>query len=346
MTTVGVVGAGKWGFNWVRTVARVPDIEFRWCCDLAEANLRRVQSQFPNVRTTSRLEDLLEDQTLDAVVVASSATTHATLAERLLDAGKSVMVEKPMTLETADADRLVALAAGKGLTLMVGHLMEYHPAIDYLCNMIDDDELGDIYYLYSQRLNLGTVRRDENAWWSLAPHDVSVACRLLREEPLSIQCRGQSVVTPNVHDVVFGTLEFPDGKLAHIHVSWLDPHKTRRLVVVGSKRMVCFDDTDPNHKITVYDKSVTVNDNAFESYAEWITMRQGDVIMPKIAGGEPLMIEAQHFLECVREGKTPLSDGVAGRRVVAALEAGQRSIEGQGTPVRLDECPAVATKVV
>src|ERR1700730_3561453 len=191
------------------------------------------------------------------------------------------MVEKPMTLVTGDSVKLVNLARLRNRVLMVGHLLEYHPATLYIKNMIDSGELGEVYYIYSQRLNLGTVRSDENAWWSLAPHDISVACRLLSEWPLSVQCRGQNVLQPDIADVVFATLEFPKGRIAHMHVSWLDPHKTRKLTVVGSRKMVVFDDTLPAYKVTVYDKGFQLNQN-ITSYADWITMRQGDIVIPKL----------------------------------------------------------------
>lgn len=336
MVTIAEIGAGKWGFNWVRALARIPNIEFRYCCDLMEASLERVRQQFPTVRTTSRLEDLLEDETLDAVVLATSAPTHYPMAKRLLEAGKHVMVEKPLTLATHEAEELTRLAQKRNRIIMVGHLLEYHPAILHIKEMIDDGELGDIHYLYSQRLNLGTIRRDENAWWSLAPHDISVACRLYGEEPISVQCRGQCVVQDDTADVVFGTLAFQSGRLAHIHVSWLDPHKTRRLTLVGSKRMVSFDDTLPNYQVTVYDKGFKLNDR-FESFSDWISMHQGDVVLPQVRSGEPLMQEAQHFIDCIKTGQRPVSDGVSGLRVVSVLECGQRSLEQQGMPMTIPE---------
>src|SRR5262245_5061296 len=236
MTALGVVGAGQWGSNWIRTLAALPGVELRWCCDVDEACLERVRRLFPQARTATRLDDLLTDPALEGVVVATTAPTHAAVGRRVLEAGKHALVEKPMTLTTADALELTALARRQNRLLMVGHLMEYHPAIRHLKQMIDNGELGDVHYVYSQRLNLGKVRTDENAWWSLAPHDVSVACRLLDGAPLSVQCRGQNVVQPSIADVVFATLEFPGGRLAHIHVSWLDPNKTRKLTVVGSRR--------------------------------------------------------------------------------------------------------------
>ncbi len=326
MTAIGMIGAGSWGSNWVRTLAAMPECELRWCCDLSEACLKRVRQQFPQVKTTVSVEELLDDPTLDGVVIATVAPTHYHVANRCLQAGKHVLVEKPLTLTTADAVILTELAKKQKRHLMVGHLLEYHPAIHYVKRLIDSGELGELYYLYSQRLNYGTVRSGENAWWSLAPHDVSVACRLLGSWPVSVQCRGQNIVQPHVADVVFGTLEFPGGHLAHVHVSWLDPHKTRKLTVVGSKKMVVFDDTLPAYKVTVYDKSFHVNQQ-LETYADWIAMRQGDIVTPRIDGTEPLLREARHFVECIQKGTRPLSDGESGTLVVSVLEQGQKSLE-------------------
>jgi predicted dehydrogenase len=321
-----MIGCGSWGSNWVRTLAGMPDVELRWCCDLNEGLLARVRQQFPQARTTSRIDEVIGDPTLDGVVLATIAPTHFDLARRALLAGKHVMVEKPMTLNTADAVELNRVAMERRRVLMVGHLLEYHPATLYIKQMIDSGELGEVYYVYSQRLNLGKVRSDENAWWSLAPHDISVALRLLGTEPVSVQCRGQNVVQKNVADVVFATLAFPGGKLAHVHVSWLDPHKTRKVTVVGSKRMIVFDDTLPAYKVTVHDKGFRLNEK-MDSYADWITLTQGDMVIPKIDATEPLLKEARHFVDCIRKGTKPISDGTSGAVNVAVLEHGQRSLE-------------------
>jgi predicted dehydrogenase len=218
---------------------------------------------------------------------------------------------------------------------MVGHLLEYHPVIRHIRGMIESGDLGDVYYLYQQRLNLGTIRADENAWWSLAPHDISVANRLLGGAPLSVQCRGQSVVNANVADVVFATLEYPGGRLAHVHVSWLDPHKSRKLVVVGARKMVVFDDAaDP--KLVVLDKG-------FHKNGAMITLRQGGTEQPKL-DGEPLALEAQHFVDCIRTGNRPISDGEAGTFVVSVLEHGQRSLDQGGAVVPIPPFAAALRK--
>lgn len=327
MTTIGMIGAGRWGFNWIRTLAALPGTQLRWVCDVSPVSLDRVRQQFPSVQTTTRLADLLEDGALDGIVIATIAPTHFDVARKALQAGKHVMVEKPMTLTTADAAVLTELASRLHRVLMVGHLLEYHPIIRHIRAMIESGELGDVYYLYQQRLNLGTIRADENAWWSLAPHDISVANRLLGAAPISVQCRGQNIVNANIADVVFAALEYPGGKLAHVHVSWLDPQKSRKLVVIGSRKMAIFDDTAAE-KLVVLDKG-------FQKNGETISLWQGENVMPKLDAAEPLTLEAQHFVDCIRTGARPISDGAAGTQVVSVLEYGQRSLDQGGAIVTI-----------
>jgi predicted dehydrogenase len=332
MIALGMIGAGRWGSNWIKTLAGLEGVELRWCCDVSPASLTKVQTQFPQVKTTTHLEDLLEDETLAGVVIATIAPTHFPVAEQALKADKHVMVEKPMTMSTWEARQLTELAHRRDRVLMVGHLLEYHPIVRHIKSMIDSGELGDVYYLYSQRLNLGTIRSDDNAWWSLAPHDISVACRLFGDTPLSVQCRGQNIVQPAIADVVFATLEFPGGRLAHCHVSWLDPHKTRKLTVIGSRKCVVFDDTGTN-KIVVFDKGFERQPGrAGEPYL--ISLRQGPDTMPKVdVSAEPLTLEAQHFVDCIRQHRRPISDGESGAMVVSVLEYGQQSLEHGGAVV-------------
>ncbi len=327
MTTVGMIGAGRWGSNWIRTLAALPGTQLRWVCDVSPASLDRIRQQVPRVQTTTRLDDLLEDATLDGIVIATIAPTHFDVARRALLAGKHVMVEKPMTLTTVDAVALTDLARRCQRVLMVGHLLEYHPIIRHIRGMIESGDLGEVYCLYQQRLNLGTVRADENAWWSLAPHDISVANRLLGAAPISVQCRGQNIINANIADVVFAVLEYPGGKLAHVHVSWLDPHKSRKLIVIGSRKMVIFDDTAAE-KLLVLDKG-------FEKRNDIVTLRQGEATAPKLDNAEPLALEAQHFVACIRTGSRPISDGEAGTQVVSVLEYGQRSLDQGGAIVTI-----------
>jgi predicted dehydrogenase len=249
--------------------------------------------------------------------------THGALAERVLDAGKHCFVEKPLAQSVEEAERAVAAAERNGRTLMVGHLLEYHPGVAKLKEIASSGELGDIHYIYSNRLNLGKLRADENALWSLGAHDVSVVLALVGEEPSEVSAFGESYMRPGIEDVVFCFLRFPSGLAAHLHLSWLDPHKERRFTVVGSKRMATFDDMDLERKVTVYDKGF---DESAGSYGEYIT-RAGDIWSPSIGNREPLRIECEHFASCLHEGRTPRSDGHSGLRVVRVLEGLQASLD-------------------
>jgi predicted dehydrogenase len=250
--------------------------------------------------------------------------THADLAVRVLQAGKHCFVEKPLAQSVADAERAVATAASAGRTLMVGHLLEYHPGVCALAELVRGGELGAVRYIYTHRLNLGQLRADENALWSLGAHDVSVVLALANEEPYELDARGECYMRPGIEDVVFAYLRFPSGLTAHLHLSWLDPHKERRLTVVGSQRMATFDDMEPERKLTIYDKGF---DESSENWGEYIT-RSGDVTSPRIADTEPLRLECEHFVQCVAGDRPPRSDGPSGLRVVRVLEGLQQALDG------------------
>jgi predicted dehydrogenase len=297
--------------------------ELAWLCDSSEEARGKLARSFPNAVTTDNLDDLLGDPELDAVVLATPVTTHASLAIRVAKAGKHCFVEKPLATSAADAERAVAAAAKAGKALMVGHLLEYHPAVRQLKELIDSGELGSLYYVYGNRQNLGKLRSDENALWSLGAHDVSVILHLVGEEPEECLAHGESYVREGVEDVVFCYLRFPSGIVAHLHLSWLDPHKERRLTVVGARRMATFDDMAIEGKLTVYDKGF---DEDVRSWGEYIA-RSGDIFSPQIDNAEPLRVECEHFVECIRTGTTPRSDGHSGLRVVRVLEELQRSLE-------------------
>jgi predicted dehydrogenase len=324
---VGVAGLGYWGPNLARNFAAIGGCELVWCCDRAAAARSRAASQFPGVRITGELDDLLGDPSLHAIVLATPVPTHAELAVRVLAAGKHCFVEKPLAQSVADAERAVAAAKASGRVLMVGHLLEYHPGIRKLKQLTDSGELGErIYYIYGNRLNLGKLRADENALWSLGAHDVSVVLHLAGEEPVEAVAHGESYVREGVQDVVFCFLRFPSGLSAHLHLSWLDPHKERRFTVVGSGRMATFDDMATEGKLTVYDKGF---DEDAGSYGEYIT-RTGGSFCPPIPNAEPLRVECEHFVECVRTGRRPRSDGLSGLRVVRVLAELQRSLDASG----------------
>jgi predicted dehydrogenase len=316
------VGLGYWGPNLARNFDRLPDADLAWLCDESGDALERFGRAFPSARTTPSLDDLLGDDSLDAVALATPVPTHAELGQRVLEAGKHCFVEKPLGQSVEEAERVVEAARAAGRVLMVGHLLEYHPGVERMNELIEAGELGDVRYIYSNRLNLGQLRRDENALWSLGAHDVSVILRLAAEEPYECRAVGESYVNEGVEDVVFCYLRFPSGLAAHMHLSWLDPHKERRFTVVGSKRMATFDDMELERKLSVYDKGF---DEDYSSYGEYIA-RSGDIFSPHVPNEEPLRIECRHFLACVRDGVEPRSGGESGLRVVRVLEALQRSL--------------------
>jgi predicted dehydrogenase len=329
---VGVVGLGYWGPNLARNFDRLPGASLRWICDESEGARNRWAPQFPDARVSADLDELLADSELDAVVVATHVPSHAAVSIRALEAGKHVFVEKPLAYSVAEAERVVAAAEAAGRTLMVGHLLEYHPGVEKLKEIADAGELGDIRYIYSNRLNLGLIREDENALWSLGAHDVSVVLRLADgEEPEEMSAVGESYMQPGVEDVVFAYLRFPSGLAAHLHLSWLDPHKERRFTVVGSKRMATFDDMATEGKVTVYDKGF---DQSSSSYPEYIA-RSGDISSPAISKEEPLRLECAHFVERIRDGAPPRSGPESGLRVVRVLEELQRSLEESSRAARV-----------
>ena len=333
MIGIAVVGAGNWGKNLVRNFSSLEGAEVKFICDRSEKARSAMAALYPGAAVTEELGAALGDSDVDAVVVAVEAPAHHELAKAAIQAGKHTYVEKPLTLSTADAAELVKLAEDNGVKLMVGHLLEYHPAVEYMKEAIDTGAVGNPLYLYFQRINLGIVRKIENAWWSLAPHDISVACYLFGAQPVTVSASGQAYLRQGIEDVVFANLKFADGRMAHIHVSWLDPHKIRKVTLVGSEKMVVFDDMDASEKIRVYDKGAVVK--SVNSYVEAITLRTGDVLIPKIPGGEPLRLECQHFIDCIAGDTAPRSDGADGVRVVKALEAGSASLAAGGEPVAL-----------
>ncbi|HLH65220.1 MAG TPA: Gfo/Idh/MocA family oxidoreductase [Solirubrobacteraceae bacterium] len=322
--SVGVVGLGYWGPNLARNLAAIDGCRVAWLCDGDSEALSRAAAAHPGARTAARIDDLLSDEQLDAVVLATPVATHAPLALRALEAGKHCLVEKPLATSAADAQLALSAAQRAGRVLMVGHLLEYHPAVRALLGLVDSGELGDrIYYVYSNRVNLGRLRADENALWSLGAHDLSVLLALAGEDPLEAVAHGACCVRPDVQDVVFCFLRFPSGLCAHLHLSWLDPHKERRFTVVGSRRMATVDDMALERKLTVYDKGF---DEDARTYGEYIT-RSGGSYSPRIPSVEPLRLECEEFIASIRERRAPRTDGARGLRVVRVLERLQASLE-------------------
>jgi predicted dehydrogenase len=322
VTTVGVVGLGYWGPNLARNFDRLPGVDLAWLCDSSDEALERWGATFRSARTTTELDDLLNDDALEAVVIATPVPTHAEIATRVLAAGKHCFVEKPLARTEEEAEGVVRAAEEADRVLMVGHLLEYHPGVQRLAEIVKSGELGELRYLYSNRLNLGKDRPDENALWSLGAHDLSVILMLAEDEPTTWEAMGASYLRPNVEDVVFALLRFNSGLLAHMHLSWLDPHKERRFTVVGSKRMATFDDMELERKLTVYDKGF---DESYSSYGEYIA-RSGDIYSPRVSNEEPLRIECAHFLESIRDGTEPRTGAESALRVVRVLANLQREL--------------------
>ena len=316
---VGHAGLGYWGPNLARNFAELADL--RWLCDLSPDLLSEAAVRHPQARTTTSFEEMLADPELDAVIVATPVITHYELAKQALLAGKHVFVEKPQAQSSAEAEELSAIAQENGLVLMPGYLLLYHPAISKLKQLIADGDLGEVLYLYGNRQNLGQIRRDENALWSLGAHDLSMILHLVDEEPVEAWARGESFLRSGIEDVVFCYLRFPSGVVAHMHLSWLDPHKIRRLTVVGRDKMAVFDDMEPERKVTVYDKGPVLR-----PATEW-QVREGDIHIPKLAREEPLRSECSHFLSLVLGEGDQQEPARRGLAVVRTLELLQESLD-------------------
>ncbi len=334
MIKLGIIGVGGWGKNLLRNFQEQPEAEVLIAADKVEERLSAAGEKYPEMTLTDDYADILSHPDIQGVVVATPGASHFAIARDCLEAGKDVFVEKPMALTAADCRRLCQMAEERDLILMVGHLLLYHPAVEKLKEEVEAGTIGDLYYLYSQRLNLGKIRRSENALWTFAPHDVSVALYLIGRPAAAVSARGGSYIQDRVADVAFITISFADGVMAHLHVSWLDPHKVRKLTIVGSKKMLVFDDMAGAEPVRIYDKGVPAN-LAYDTYGEYLNLRYGDVQIPWVKAGEPLRAETGHFLDCVKKRQRPLTDGRNGLAVVAVLEAAQRSLERGGRAIEL-----------
>ena len=333
MVGVATIGAGAWGKNHIRVFSELPGTRLKYVCDSDTSKLSSLQKVYPQVKMVEHVKPILEDPDVQGVVIASSAVSHYALAREVLMADKDVLVEKPMALNARDAEEIVEIAQKRRRILMVGHLLLYHPVVDRLKEMITKGELGDIYYLYTQRVNLGVIRQDENALLSFAPHDLSVILHLIEEPPVTVSAHGESYIQKGIEDVVFVSLRFADGKMANIHLSWLDPHKMRKITIVGSKKMAVFDDMEVSEKLKVYDKGVRTP--SYNTYGEYLTLRFGDITIPNIKMVEPLRVEAEHFIQCIESRQEPKTSGQAGLQVVKILVAAQTSLAREGIPVNV-----------
>ena len=331
---VGVIGAGYWGPNIVRNLHEAPGAEAVGVADLSPERLDAISKRFPAVRVTTDYRELLGDPSIDAICVVTPVGTHRKLAEEAFAAGKHVFVEKPLAKTVSDAEAIVRAGERAGKTLMVGHTFVYNPAVVVVKRILESNGIGKVHYLDSQRVNLGLHQFDINVLWDLGPHDVSIALYWLDEEPLWVQCTGACYVQPTIEDVVFLQMGFPSGAIAHAHLSWLAPSKLRTTIVIGSKKMVVYDDNQAVEKVKIYDQGVDKleGDELRRSY------RAGDIHSPRIPMTEALQLEMRDFIDCVREGKKPRSDGEAGLMVVRVLELAMRSLRSGGARVayRLD----------
>jgi predicted dehydrogenase len=334
MINIAVVGAGAWGKNHIRVFSEIPNVRLKYICDTDPSKLLSLQKSYPQSKTVENLKPILLDPEVKGVVVASSALSHYPLSKEILLADKDVLVEKPMALNSEDAEEILEIAEKRERILMVGHLLIYHPVIDRLKGMITSGELGKVYYIYTQRVNLGVIRQDENALLSFAPHDLSVILYLLAEEPVTVSAHGESYIQNGIEDVVFLTLQFSDGKMANIHLSWLDPHKLRKITIVGSKKMVVFDDMEVSEKLKIYDKGV--GSTSYSTYGEYLSLRFGDITIPSVKIVEPLRAEAEHFVQCIESRKEPKTGSRDGLKVVKILTAAQKSLKEKGVPIALE----------
>ncbi len=333
---VGIVGLGYWGPNWVRNLHQSQAARRIIACDLDQKRRAHVSQLYSDLETTSRYDDLLNDDDIEGIVVATPVGTHYAMAKRALEAGKSVLVEKPLATSNDEANDLVKTAREKKLVLMVGHTFEYSAPVQKMHDIIASGELGDVFYISSVRANLGLFQRDVNVTWDLATHDISIILNLMGgREPEAVSCQGESHYGHGVEDVAMLTLRFERNVIAFIHVSWLDPDKIRRTTVVGSRKMLVYDDTAPQEKIRIYDKGVTAQ-KYYDTFGEFqFSYRYGDIQIPRIEEKEPLFCECEHFVKCIKSGETPNTDGVNGARVVAVLEAANYSLRRGGLMVPL-----------
>lgn len=327
---LAVIGLGYWGPNWARVVNQLQCAERIVCCDFSKERRDHIARLYPGIEVTDRVERVLDDPDIEAAVVATPVGTHHEIARRCLEADISVLVEKPLAMSTAHARELIQVARERGRILMVGHTFEYSAPVLKAAEIIKSGELGDIFYISSVRANLGLFQRDINVAWDLATHDLSIILMLVGRMPTAVSCQGQGHYRSKVEDVALLTLQFADGVIAFIHVSWLDPNKIRRATIVGSRKMLVYDDTALQEKIRVYDKGVTVQPyyNTFGDFQ--LSYRYGDIHIPRIDESEPLKLECGHFVDCIRSGATPRTDGINGLRVVSILEAAEISLREGG----------------
>jgi predicted dehydrogenase len=336
-TGIGIVGCGYWGLNYVRIFSELPNARVVTVCDQRPERLDEVKRTFPKIGLTTDLRDILQNEEIEAVVISTTASTHYAIAAACLEAGKDVLVEKPLTTIPADAADLIEIAEANSRMLMVGHTFLYNPAVHVMKKTIEEGNVGDLYYLYSRRTNMGPIRQDVNAIWDLAPHDISIFNYLLGSNPLWVSAVGTRLLGSRQEDVGFVTLGYPNGAIGNIHVSWVDPNKVRELVVVGSNKRIVFDDLNTLERVKIFEKGVKPAKPAATSYGEFqFQIRNGAIISPHIEVSEPLKDQCSHFLKSMHNGRQPLTDGRSGLEVVQVLTAIDRSIAYNGAPIDVE----------
>jgi predicted dehydrogenase len=340
VTRIALIGLGYWGPNHARVLSELSDTELVWACDIDSSALDLVRTRYPAVRVTTDLDEVLSDSSVDAVIVSTPTSTHSAVSLEAIAAGKHVLCEKPLAGSTEECDEIIAAAEERGSIVMAGHTFIFNPAVRRMKELVAGDEIGRVLYCHAARTALGPIRKDVNALWDLASHDVSILLYLLDREPVEVAAHGGSYLRGDNEDVVFLSLRFEDAVLANIHVSWLDPYKVRKVTLIGDRRMVVFDDVSPDEKLRLFDKSASYDATAAEArgadYGEYkAIVRDGDIMIPKVPATEPLKEQLRHFVDCCRDGVRPLTDAVFARRVVAILEAGSDSLRQRGGVVDL-----------
>lgn len=322
---VAVIGLGYWGPNLVRNFIKIPGVRVVTVCDLLKKNLNKISISFPSVKTTNNYKQIINDKTIDLVAIATPLKTHFLLAKNALLANKHVLIEKPMAQTSEEAEELISIANKMQKIIMAGHTFVYSEAVKKIKRIIDREELGKIYYYDSTRINLGLIRQDTNVIWDLAPHDLSILNYIFSVKPLSLQVFGSSYVNKKREELAHLIIRFQDNISAHIHISWLSPLKIRTIFIAGSKKMIAYNDMEPSEKIRIYDKNVTIPPSKITPFSP--AYRSGDVVIPNLEQNEPLFNQLSHLIDCIKNKKQPISDGIAGLTVVRLLEACDKSLK-------------------
>ena len=334
---IGVVGCGYWGPNLIRNFRALQDCRMKVICDQDVNRLKQLKNLYPEVQTETSFEKLLGDKSIDAVIIATPVRFHYKMAKASLEAGKHTFIEKPMASSSAECEELNEIAARNGLTLMIGHTFLYSSPVRKIKEIVSSGDIGQIQYISSRRLNLGLYQKDINVAWDLAPHDISIILYIMEQAPLSVNCRGNCHITPGIEDVTNMALSFPNNQLATVQNSWLDPRKVREMTIVGTRRMIVYDDVEPLEKIKIYDARVDRPPH-YNTFAEFTySYHYGDIYVPYVKQEEPLKVECQHFLDCVTTGATPISNGQRGLELVKILEASSKSLKANGAPIYLND---------